>query len=296
MAGIDCLFIDSDEATKEQITFLTKAKAYIQREKERAHEESEIIENEQIFEDTLIIPEKFKHVDLDSLSKARNHSEELLQIIKKVHPWSTLHYGLNALETILRLYTKTIPDWFSGRMPEIQILCPQIRGSVGSAKLNQEIQAVQNPVSRDKNEIRLGDRILRVGDRVIQTKNNYDLAVFNGDIGNINSINNQEMSIEVIFPGIEERRVLYKKEDIIEISLAYAVTVHKSQGSEFEVIIIPVVSQHFNMLFRNLIYTGVTRAKKLAVFVGSRKALAMAIKNQNQTKRQTALKYLLELN
>jgi exodeoxyribonuclease V alpha subunit len=159
--------------------------------------------------------------------------------------------------------------------------------------LNQEIQSVLNPTSPIKKELKLGERIFREGDRVIQTKNNYDLGVFNGDIGKISKIDNHEMKIEVFFPGEEKRKVIFSKEDLIELALAYSITVHKSQGSEFEVVIIPVLSQHFNMLFRNLIYTGVTRAKKLAIFVGSRKALNLAIKRQDQAKRQTALSDLL---
>ena len=130
------------------------------------------------------------------------------------------------------------------------------------------------------------------GDRVIHRRNNYDLGVFNGDIGEISSIDNEELTCVVrFFP--EGREVLYQKEDIVELDLAYAITIHKSQGSEFQVVIMPILSQHFKMLYRNLIYTGLTRARRLAVFVGTRKALAMAVRQQDTTRRQTALAQLL---
>jgi exodeoxyribonuclease V alpha subunit len=296
--GIDCLFLDSDEATKDQIKFISRAKFYLKKEKiDFEIEDQEILEQsfselQNRHEDQFIIPEKFKHVNLEQLLSAKSHSEELKQVLKKVHPWSSLHFGLNALESVVRLYIKTIPEWF-GRNPEIQILCPQVRGTLGTMNLNHEIQSVLNPSSPSKRELKLGERIFRESDRVIQTKNNYELGVFNGDIGKISKIDNHEMKIEVIFSGEGKRRVIFSKEDLIELALAYSITVHKSQGSEFEVVIIPVLSQHFNMLFRNLIYTGVTRAKKLAIFVGSRKALNLAIKRQDQAKRQTALSNLL---
>lgn len=161
--------------------------------------------------------------------------------------------------------------------------------------LNESLQMIANPPMSSKQEIKMGERILRVGDRVIQTRNNYDLGVFNGDIGRVIMIDNEELSCEVLFSGLEERRVVFEKDQLSELSLAYAITIHKSQGSEFQVVIIPVLGQHFNMLFRNLIYTGLTRAKKLAIFVGSRRALSIAIRQIDNRKRQTALRDLIEL-
>ncbi|MBU0969063.1 MAG: ATP-dependent RecD-like DNA helicase, partial [Proteobacteria bacterium] len=123
-------------------------------------------------------------------------------------------------------------------------------------------------------------------------KNNYDLGVFNGDIGTILDVNTMELTCSVkFFP--DNRVVQYKQTDIMELDLAYAITIHKSQGSEFEVTIIPLLTQHFKMLFRNLIYTGLTRARKLALFVGTRRALGMAVQNQDISRRQTALQELL---
>jgi exodeoxyribonuclease V alpha subunit len=131
-----------------------------------------------------------------------------------------------------------------------------------------------------------------VGDRVIHRRNNYDLGVFNGDIGVIGEIDNEELTCGVsFFP--DGRVVDYKRDDISELALAYAITIHKSQGSEFGAVVIPVLAQHFKMLFRNLIYTALTRARNLAVLVGTRKALAMAVRNQDTSQRQTLLQALL---
>ena len=141
----------------------------------------------------------------------------------------------------------------------------------------------------------MGDRTFRLGDRVIQRRNNYDLEVFNGDIGMINSIDNLETNLSVTYTnGKETRNVHFTKLDIIDLDLAYAITIHKSQGSEFDVVIIPVVMQHFTMLYRNLIYTALTRAKKMAVFVGTRKALGIAVKNIDNRARKTMLKVIVQ--
>ncbi len=167
-----------------------------------------------------------------------------------------------------------------------------IRGSLGTANLNRVIQEAANPQAVGKAQLSVGERIFREGDRVIHRRNNYDLNVFNGDIGKILSIDNVGLSCVVAFFP-DGREVVYQKDDILELDLAYAITIHKSQGSEFGAVIIPVLTQHFKMLFRNLIYTGLTRARKLAVVVGTRKAMAMAVHQQDTSKRQTALRLLL---
>jgi len=238
----------------------------------------------------IAIPDKFKHVKIEEILRAPNQLGELRAMLKKVHPWSSLNYGLSATDTIKKLYCEWIPKYHPGA--EIQILCPMTRGSMGTGMLNKVLQEKANPFSEAKSQIFLGDRIFREGDRVIHRKNNYDLEVFNGDIGHIRTIDTEEGTCEVCFAP-DKRIVQYEREDMLELDLAYSITIHKSQGSEFGVVIIPIMTQHFKMLFRNLIYTGLTRAKTLAVFVGSRRALAMAVKNEDTSKRQTALKELL---
>jgi exodeoxyribonuclease V alpha subunit len=232
-------------------------------------------------------------VDVERLLEARTHSEELREVLKRVHPWSSLRYGLSAVDMVRRLYAEVIPRYF-GKEEEIQILCPMTRGTLGTQNLNQVIQEAINPAAEGKAQLSLAGRIFRVGDRVIQKRNNYELSVFNGDIGRIVDLHNAEMTALVAFRnGNEIREVVYEREALPEMDLAYAITIHKSQGSEFGVVILPLVSQHFQMLFRNLIYTGLTRAKKLAVFVGTRTALQLAVSKQNTAIRQTALKFLL---
>ena len=295
----DCLFLDSDEATKEQLSFITKVKKYytIKTAALDNDPDSNLYEfrtNEPLipYETELTIPRKFQHVSIEKIYKSETRVDELLSVLKKVHPWSSLHYGLSASDVVRKLYLEWIPKYF-GRKIEIQVITPMTRGSLGTVSLNKMIQESANPPQKGKSQLQVGERIFRVGDRVIHRRNNYDLGVFNGDIGIIREINNEELTCMVsFFPN--EREVQYKRDDIQELSLAYAITIHKSQGSEFETVIIPILTQHFKMLFRNLIYTGLTRARKLVVLVGTRKALAMSVKNQDTSQRQTFLQKLLQ--
>jgi exodeoxyribonuclease V alpha subunit len=295
----DCLFLDSDEATKEQIRFVSRVKKFfdlkLNEREDKISSESELFEfrmQEPLipYETEISIPKKFKHVNLEKVYQAQTRIDELLSIVKKVHPWSSLHYGFSSLDVVTKLYQEWIPKYYGNC--EIQILSPMTRGSVGTINLNKVIQETTNPFNKGKQQLKVGERIFRVGDRVIHRRNNYDLGVFNGDIGIIQNINNMDLTCSVTFYP-DNKIVHYKQNDIMELDLAYAITIHKSQGSEFEIVIIPVLTQHFKMLFRNLIYTGITRAKKLAVFVGTRRALALAVKNQDINKRQTALQELL---
>ncbi len=297
---VDCLFIDSDEATKEQLDFVTRVKRFYQLP--TAHFEG-LTTAENLYEfrtkepmtsftsPELVIPKKFRHVELDKIAAAAGHVEELKAVLARVHPWSTLHYGMAAVDTVVRLYLQWIPKYY-GPEEEIQILSPMIRGSLGTANLNRIIQEAANPPAPGKAQLQVGERIFRDGDRVIHRRNNYELNVFNGDIGRITAIDNAGLSCIVAFSP-DGRRVTYQKDDILELDLAYAITIHKSQGSEFGAVIMPVLTQHFKMLFRNLIYTGLTRARRLAVLVGTRKALAMAVHQEDTSKRQTALPILL---
>jgi len=290
----DCLFVDSDEASKEQLNFITKVKRHLQPESvEPAPETYQFRVKESLppHETELTIPEKFRHADLDSILAAQTHTDELLAVMKKVHPWSSLHYKLSALDVVEKLYTEWIPKYHARK--EIQIITPMTRGSLGTLNLNRLIQKAANPPGKGKSQLLVGERILRVGDRVIHRRNNYDLEVFNGDIGVIKAIDTAELNCIVSFDA-GKRKVVYQRDDIPELDLAYAITIHKSQGSEFETVIMPILSQHFKMLFRNLVYTGLTRAKTLAVLVGTRRALAIGIGNQDTSQRQTLLKELMQ--
>ncbi len=297
---IDCLFLDSEEATLEQLNFVARVKRFNapaplegpdQKTGDTGAYEFRINEPLVPYETELTIPQKFRHVNLETVVQAKTGVDELLAVLEKVHPWSSLRYGLCASDVVKKLYLEWIPKYM-GPDAEIQIISPMTRGSLGTVGLNKMIQAAANPDRPGKHQLRIGEKTLRVGDRVIHRRNNYDLGVFNGDIGRILDIDNEEMTCTVAFSP-DGREVLYQHENITELDLAYAITIHKSQGSEFPVVIMPVLTQHFKMLFRNLIYTGLTRARHLAVLVGSRKALAMAVKNQDTSRRQTLLKELL---
>ncbi len=296
--GADCFFMDSDEATGEQLRFVSRVKRYFDARlsataagAEENLYEFRIGEPVVPYEKELTIPRKFEHINLDQVAQAGNRVEELVSVLKKIHPWSSLHYGLSASDVVKKLYLEWIPK-YCGRNCEIQVLSPMTRGSLGTMSLNAMIQEAANPPSAGKHQLNVGERFFRTGDRVIHRRNNYDLGVYNGDIGEIVRIDNQALTCTVsFFP--DNRTVDYQRDDIVELDLAYAITIHKSQGSEFEVVIIPVLAQHFKMLFRNLLYTGLTRARRLAVLVGTRKAMAMAVRNQDTSQRQTMLQALL---
>lgn len=161
------------------------------------------------------------------------------------------------------------------------------RGVIGTRNMNLVLQQLINPPSPDKAEITRGGNTLRVGDRIIQLKNDYDKEVFNGDLGIIAAIDSVEQEVIISFDG---RDVTYDYADLNEINLAYAISIHKSQGSEYPVVILPLYLQHYIMLSRNLVYTGLTRAKKLAIVIGSSKAIAIAVKHNNERQRYTRLR------
>ena len=174
-------------------------------------------------------------------------------------------------------------------LTEIQVLTPMHAGSAGARELNRRLQETCNPPSDDKTELRIGDRIFRTHDRVMQIRNNYELDVFNGDIGSIVAIDNRDGAVTVEF----DRMVRYRKTDLDELQLAYAITVHKSQGSEYPCVVIPMTTAHYIMLQRNLLYTAVTRAKNYCVVVGQRKAVWRAIRNARTGERFTNLRVRL---
>jgi exodeoxyribonuclease V alpha subunit len=193
------------------------------------------------------------------------------------------------LENILQLVTSRIPDRFGFHaVDDIQVLSPMHRGVIGAGNLNQELQKALNPEERG---VVSGNRSFLVNDKVMQIRNNYDKDVFNGDIGRIQSVSIEQQEVVICFDG---RNQVYDFSDLDEIVLAYAISVHKSQGSEYPVVVMPVLTQHYMLLQRNLIYTAVTRGKKLVVLVGTRKALAISVKNNKTQNRYTRLKYRLE--
>ena len=321
----DCLFLDSEEATKDQANFIKKVqnsmKYVIENEgmaflRESTPDDVEDNYKSITFEDDYFIetttpeeieeirkqgtrsyifsvPNEYLHANINTLLKSDSHASALKEVLETIHPWSSLHYGYIASEMIVRLYTQTIKKKV-GKNLEVQILSPMTVGSLGTHNLNKLIQATLHADNKNKSVLQMGDRLFHAGDRVIQRRNNYDLEVFNGDIGKISSLDNQAMTLTVEYKnGANIRNIHYQSQDIIELDLAYAITIHKSQGSEFDVVIIPLVLQHFTMLYRNLIYTALTRAKKMAVFVGTRKALGIAVKNIDNRTRKTMLKDII---
>lgn len=190
----------------------------------------------------------------------------------------------NIADTIVNLVQNRLSRAYGYAPKDIQVLTPMQRSDAGAVILNQKLQEALNPTGPSLQ--RTGTNY-RQGDKVMQIRNNYDKSVFNGDIGHISSVDSEDRSLTVSFDG---REVEYDVTELDELTLAYAVTIHKSQGSEFPVVVMPVTMKHFVMLQRNLIYTGITRAKKICVLVGSVRALAFAVRNQKVTARNTKLK------
>ncbi len=188
------------------------------------------------------------------------------------------------LSTILELARNRIPRRFGfDPLDQIQVMTPMHKGVVGASNLNRRLQEVLNP---GEGGVARGDRVFRVNDKVMQVRNNYDKDVFNGDIGRIAAISNEERELMVLVDG---REVTYDFGELDELVHAFAVSVHKAQGSEYPAVIFPVLTQHYILLQRNLIYTALTRARKLAVIVGTRKALAIGIRNARTDQRYTRL-------
>ncbi|MGH7824299.1 MAG: SF1B family DNA helicase RecD2 [Candidatus Binatia bacterium] len=200
---------------------------------------------------------------------ARESEAEILQAVKEL-----------VRERIPRSL-KLLPDEI---MQGVQVLTPMHRGLLGTIQLNRELQSLLNPAGE---ALERGGSLLRVRDKVMQLRNNYDKGVFNGDLGRIVSIDREDGKIRVDF---DDKSVEYEADALDEISLAYATSVHKSQGSEYPAVVLPLHTSHYMMLHRSILYTAVTRGKKLVVVVGSRKALAMAIRNVRVESRNTGLK------
>ncbi|MDB6072556.1 MAG: helicase, RecD/TraA family, partial [Verrucomicrobiaceae bacterium] len=191
--------------------------------------------------------------------------------------------------TIVELVKTRLPGRYGFNAgADIQVLTPMNRNTLGTQALNKDLQSALNPPSETKYEVERFGVTYRVGDKVIQTHNNYDKEVFNGDIGFITQIDTEPVKLRVRFDA--GKLVDYEPGELDELQLAYALTIHKSQGSEFPCVVIPVSMQHYVLLERSLIYTAVTRARKLVILVGDPKALNLAVKKQETRKRHTGLK------
>lgn len=189
-----------------------------------------------------------------------------------------------AAETIVRLVKERLPRAYRESPDRIQVLTPMQRGVVGAANLNLLLQQALNPSGPSLSR---GGYTYRQGDRVMQLRNNYDKDVFNGDLGYIREVDTEERTLKVDFDG---KWIEYDITELDELTLAYATTIHKAQGSEYPIVVMPVLMTHFVMLQRNLIYTGITRAKKICVLIGATKALAYAVRNVSVLKRNTSLR------
>jgi exodeoxyribonuclease V alpha subunit len=194
--------------------------------------------------------------------------------------------AVEARQTVVQLVAERIPARF-GLDPRqgVQVLVPMHRGELGTVALNAALQERLNPARPGAAELTRGDRAFRAGDKVMQLKNDYDKNVFNGDIGIISSLGEQMLAVDF---G-DGRTAEYERSELDQLVHAYAVSIHKSQGSEYPAVVIPIATQHFMMLQRSLLYTAVTRGKRLVVLVGSRKAIGMAVRNSSARARWTWL-------
>jgi exodeoxyribonuclease V alpha subunit len=195
------------------------------------------------------------------------------------------------IQHVLGLIAKRLPKAYQfDRLKDIQLLCPMNKGKIGSVEFNRVLQQALNPKKYNE-QAGVGPRKLVEGDKVIQTRNNYDKGIYNGDIGYIKKISEVDKEILVAF---DDKLVDYEWAELMDLDLAYAVSVHKYQGSESPCIILPIHEAYNRLLFRNLIYTGITRGKRLVILVGTKEAVSMAIKNNRANKRYTGLKSLLQ--
>jgi exodeoxyribonuclease V alpha subunit len=196
-----------------------------------------------------------------------------------------------AADRVVELVLTRIPARFGfDAQSDIQVLAPMHRGEAGVSELNQRLQDALNPLRTGMAHIKHGSRNFREGDRVMQLRNDYERMVFNGDLGRIREI---DLEMHTVSVEIDGRRVNYEYAQLDDLMHAYAASIHKAQGSEFPVVVIPLLTQHYRMLQRNLLYTAVTRARKLVVLVGDRKAIGMAVRNKSIAQRNTRLAHRL---
>jgi exodeoxyribonuclease V alpha subunit len=196
------------------------------------------------------------------------------------------HDPEDAVAKINEIVKNRLPKRFGfDPIQDIQVLCPMNRGGIGARSLNVDLQKTLNPPTDDISVERFGFTY-RVGDKVMQTDNDYDKDVFNGDVGYVRRIDPELQELTIKFDGKE---VEYLFGELDEVALAYAVSIHKSQGAEYPAVVIPVMMQHYMMLRRNLLYTGITRGKKMVVLVGQKKAIGMAVKGRVEGRRWSKL-------
>jgi exodeoxyribonuclease V alpha subunit len=216
----------------------------------------------------------------------------LMPDLRRADPSSDFHFierddPEKIAATLVKLVQKRIPERFGlDATRDIQVLCPMNRGSLGVRELNTALQQVLNPVRTGESSVEPFGWRFQIRDKVIQTENDYDKEVFNGDIGIVERIDPVEHEVTIRFDG---RLVKYDFGELDEIALAYAITIHKSQGSEFPAVVIPLATQHYMLLQRNLIYTGITRGKRLLVLIGQKKALGIAVRNDRPQRRYSGL-------
>ena len=208
---------------------------------------------------------------------------------------------ISAASTVVDLYTNRLPKAYGyNPIEDVQIICPSRKGELGTVSLNRSLQKLLNPPSPDKEELELSGRIFRQGDKVMQVKNNYDImwtkgrqsgyGIFNGDIGIIQAVNHNSKIMKILF---DDRTAIYAFENAKELEHAYAVTVHKSQGCEFEAVLMPVFAVVPQLSYRNLLYTAVTRAKSRIILVGSKDQVFSMVDNDKKARRYSALKHFL---
>ena len=207
----------------------------------------------------------------------------------------------NCAETVVELCTRRLPKAYGyDPFEDIQIICPSKMGETGTVRINEMMQKILNPPSKDKEELVRASRVFREGDKVMQTKNNYDIVwtrgketmagVYNGDIGKIIAVNHNAGFMKILF---DTRTAVYPFDSANELELAYAITVHKSQGSEFESVVMPVCSVPSRLCYRNLLYTAVTRAKSRLILLGNQQEIFSMVDNDKKMRRYSALRYML---
>lgn len=259
-----------------------------------------VVELDKIFrqaEESLIVTNAHKVVKGEMPELTRNDLQSDFFLLKE-------NSGYNAQRKIVDLVTRRIPNMYGlNPLTDIEVLCPSRKGYVGTENINILLQKKLNPPSKDKKEVKHLGYVLREGDKVMQIKNNYDVpwfknddngtGVFNGDIGILTKIDKENDILNVLF---DDKEAMYSLDNAKELELAYAMTVHKSQGSEFEAVVMPVLSTPSKLAYRNLFYTAITRAKNLLVLIGNEQSVKVLVDNDNKSRRYSALLHFLKVD